>query len=1007
MSIVSIPTGASNLEVKQHGYLNSNKDNNYLALFDNETSQYILNGNYRVAGRKLILYGGTTLEYSGSDAVIERIRATRPLTRDINLQVFSIATLYPPDITYQYTVPKQSLYQYTWELSDEWSTCDKVCNGETWRVFKCVRAESWQEFSPELCAASMKGEEQRIQCNTHCTLSWQATGKSECSSDCGPGYRVISFECTIEENGMRSPTHDSACEHIPRPQDTEPCEGQCVEPKWVFLEWGECSRSCGTGRRKRIAHCMDTRKQRRNDNECNLSEKKTEEYCNTQECPTWQVGNWTECSATCGGGKRHRPFWCQYDGKQDNIERCPRPSPVITETCNNEPCPNWIEEEWSECSVTCGKGEESRYVYCSVPNACPNNSKPISTRPCYMPECTLGHANAIPGDSSNRFSWRQKWSECSVTCGKGETHSSFECYDNIADKGTDYRNCAGQIPPPYRKVEICYMPPCPRWIVGDWEPCSAICGSGTQSRRISCESHSGILLPDYACSMYDKPHREEKPCDINCPQRGHGMNEWIKLPWSPCSVSCGRGIMVRKVTCHGHCSGPMPPMSAPCNLGHCADEGNWTVSSWSECSATCGEGLQERQIRCESREGEVLPENYCSSPAPSRRQLCKAGPCKPVYKWEVTRWTPCSASCGKGSRRRRVECKSTRGEIVSAHHCTIVRKRPNDLKACKKAPCPFDWEEGEWSQCSSSCGHGVQTRKVRCLKNYYNGKVRKDIYEVEERFCNGKTKPEIRKTCKGYCNNGFRWEVGEWNPCNKPCSRKGKQKRNLYCYYGKKKVHLKYCPKELRPERRKKCDVEMCPSCRALQEGMNKKRDGEYQLWIQGRNVTIYCYNMQDSNPREYITLPYDNYAEIFSESLRHPSRCLSRGQRSDYCESDMRQGPYGFTHFKKIHINVTTLVVDSTDLTFATTVKGSPVNYGEAGDCQTRGLCPEGKFTINLLNTGFRVSPSTTWVGLGEQYTPPTIEFLQDRQKVTGRCGGCCGFCKPRNDLKLDLLPP
>ncbi|XP_014286449.1 A disintegrin and metalloproteinase with thrombospondin motifs 15 isoform X3 [Halyomorpha halys] len=946
-SIDTIPAGASNLDVKQRGYLNSNKDNNYLALYDNETSQYILNGHYQVkVSRKVILYGGTTLEYSGSDAIVERIRSTRPLNKDLNLQVCSVGTLYPPDITYEYTVPKSALDQYTWDLSDEWGACDKVCNGETTQIFKCVRYEGRQEFSPELCADLPKGSAPRRPCNSHCNLKWQAVSRSECSSDCGPGFRNITFECVVEQDNSFYPTQTASCMHIPKPEEMEPCHGLCVEPKWIFYEWGPCSKSCGGGIRKRETDCMDSLKHKRNDSECQISEKKVEETCNTQDCPSWQVG------------------------------------------------------EWTQCSVSCGTGEEIRNVVCSVPNGCSNITKPVTSRPCFMTPCSLGHENAIPGDiNGQKYSWRQISSPCSVSCGKGEMRTSAECYDNVAGKVTDIRNCAGQIVP-YGKVELCYMPPCPHWEIGDWEPCSAICGSGTQSKRITCEAQNGVLLHDSACSMETKPSRIEKPCNVFCPQT------WIKSAWSPCSVSCGKGIMTRNVVCYGQCSWPKPETSAPCDAGPCEDEGFWNTGPWSQCSVTCGEGTQERQVRCEGRSGEI-PDSYCTEPHPTRVQKCSTSPCKPVYRWEVTRWTPCSTSCGKGTRRRQVDCKSSKGERVPDHHCSIARKRPNDLKACKKSPCPYDWEEGEWSQCTSSCGTGRQMRKVRCVKNSLNSKARKEPHEIEEWFCNPRTKPETSRTCRGYCNSVYRWEVGIWQPCSKPCSRKGKQKRNLYCYNGKKKVALKYCNKELRPERRRKCETVMCPSCQALQEGFNERRDGEYQLWIKGRNVTVFCYNMQENRPSEYLTLPpNDNFAEIFSKNLRYPTKCMNMDRRLDGCDNEWNQVAYGFTYFKKIRINITSLIVDTNDWTFATTMKGNPVSYGEAGDCQTRGLCPEGQFSINLFSTGFKVSSLTVWVGIGA-HAPPKIDKQKDNQKIIGRCGGCCGFCKPKDGLRLDLLPP
>lgn len=55
-------------------------------------------------------------------------------------------------------------------------------------------------------------------------------------------------------------------------------------------------------------------------------------------------------------------------------------------------------------------------------------------------------------------------------------------------------------------------------------------------------------------------------------------------------------------------------------------------------------------------------------------------------------------------------------------------------------------------------------RKVRCVKNSFNSKSRKEPHEIDERFCNPRTKPETSRTCKGYCNSVYKWEVGIWQP---------------------------------------------------------------------------------------------------------------------------------------------------------------------------------------------------------------------------------------------------
>ena len=59
---------------------------------------------------------------------------------------------------------------------------------------------------------------------------------------------------------------------------------------------------------------------------------------------------------------------------------------------------------------------------------------------------------------------------------------------------------------------------------------------------------------------------------------------------------------------------------------------------------------------------------------------------------------------------------------------------------------------------------------------------------------------------------------------------------------------------------------------------------------------------------------------------------------------------------------------ISAHDFTFATQRRGQIVPYGEAGDCYSTVNCPQGRFSINLIGTGLRVSPYTGWVGQGNQ---------------------------------------
>ena len=54
-------------------------------------------------------------------------------------------------------------------------------------------------------------------------------------------------------------------------------------------------------------------------------------------------------------------------------------------------------------------------------------------------------------------------------------------------------------------------------------------------------------------------------------------------------------------------------------------------------------------------------------------------------------------------------------------------------------------------------------------------------------------------------------------------------------------------------------------SCLDLQQRANIKSDGEYQMMLGGKNVSIYCHQMNTTWPKEFLTLPI---GEAEKESL-------------------------------------------------------------------------------------------------------------------------------------------
>ncbi|XP_044295490.1 A disintegrin and metalloproteinase with thrombospondin motifs 8 [Varanus komodoensis] len=85
-------------------------------------------------------------------------------------------------------------------------------------------------------------------------------------------------------------------------------------------------------------------------------------------------------------------------------------------------------------------------------------------------------------------------------------------------------------------------------------------------------------------------------------------------------------------------------------------------------------------------------------------------------RWVLGDWSKCSKSCGSGWQRRTVECLDTEGQLSPTCDRAV---RPEDIKPCNYLPCPI-WQMGPWSPCSQTCGEGTRTRSAVCVD--YAGK---------------------------------------------------------------------------------------------------------------------------------------------------------------------------------------------------------------------------------------------------------------------------------------------
>lgn len=64
-------------------------------------------------------------------------------------------------------------------------------------------------------------------------------------------------------------------------------------------------------------------------------------------------------------------------------------------------------------------------------------------------------------------------------------------------------------------------------------------------------------------------------------------------------------------------------------------------------------------------------------------------------------------------------------------------------------------------------------------------------------------------------------------------------------------------------------------SCLDVYKGQKEYSDGEYDIWVRGKVLKVYCSGMQVGQPLEYITLKgglLDNFSEIYNKRLAHAS---------------------------------------------------------------------------------------------------------------------------------------
>uniref|UniRef100_A0A8C3CJ78 ADAM metallopeptidase with thrombospondin type 1 motif 7 n=1 Tax=Cairina moschata TaxID=8855 RepID=A0A8C3CJ78_CAIMO len=208
-----------------------------------------------------------------------------------------------------------------------------------------------------------------------------------------------------------------------------------------------------------------------------------------------------------------------------------------------------------------------------------------------------------PADSENEieqaeFLWRfGSWTTCTATCGTGVQRQIVHCVEKLA--GIVEERYCDALTRPDDQQRTCNEEPCPaRWWVGEWQKCSATCGtSGLMKRTVLCIQSVGLdeqrALQQADCQHLSKPE-STVPChrDVPCP------SQWAVGNWSECSATCGNGTQRRPVYCSNNTQATCDPEQRPssetiCSLPQCQMKLDDANTDWSGSGSSSREMFNE------------------------------------------------------------------------------------------------------------------------------------------------------------------------------------------------------------------------------------------------------------------------------------------------------------------------------------------------------------------------------------------------------------------------------
>uniref|UniRef100_A0A8C7AU60 ADAM metallopeptidase with thrombospondin type 1 motif 7 n=1 Tax=Neovison vison TaxID=452646 RepID=A0A8C7AU60_NEOVI len=186
------------------------------------------------------------------------------------------------------------------------------------------------------------------------------------------------------------------------------------------------------------------------------------------------------------------------------------------------------------------------------------------------------------------------------------------------------------------------------------------------------------------------------------------------------------------------------------------------------------------------------------------READGPGPVEPPeFSWSYGPWTQCTVTCGTGVQRQSVHCTERQAGPVDERHCDPLSRPDDRQQKCNEEPCPARWWAGEWQQCSSSCGPGgLSRRAVLCIQS-----VGLDEQSaLEPPACAHLPRPPAETPCNRHVPCPATWAVGDWSQCSATCGE-ATQHRSVFCTNNTGVP----CDEAQRPATGAPCSLPPCP----------------------------------------------------------------------------------------------------------------------------------------------------------------------------------------------------